>query len=110
MTYTVPGGGTINGGNRVLRFANEEDFTIADDANILFRDLDATIDSDEIYISYRYRYVEGEIDDNDFVIWWYNDTGGPNIGLKGNLGNGSGVEDLMPRYHLAEPLVTDKLP
>jgi hypothetical protein len=41
--------------------------------------------------------VDGEIDDNDFVIWWYNDQSGPNIGLKGNLGDGSGVDDIMAR-------------
>ena len=103
MSYTIPGGGTINGGNRVLRLANEEDFVIENDTEILFRDFDATIDTDDIYISYLYRYVAGEIDDNDFVIWWYNDQGGPNIGLKGNLGNGSGVEDLMSRMACCGP-------
>ena len=111
MSYAMPGAGIIGGGARALLFANEEDIDVMNDTNSLNREFAAPFDADELYFSYLYRYVEGEVDDNDFVIWWLNDQdedpatgqGGPNIGLKGNLGNGSGIEDLMARMMCCGP-------
>jgi hypothetical protein len=54
-------------------------------------------EGDDLYLSYLYRYDTGFVDDNDFVVWWFNDETGPVIGLKGNGGNGSQPEDLIAR-------------
>jgi hypothetical protein len=99
MSYTVPGGGTISGGDRALRLLNDTPDVIADVQDLLYREFSTILDGDDIYFSYLYRFAGGEINDNDFVVWWLNQNGDPSpqIGLKGNRGDGSGPEDLMVR-------------
>ena len=104
LVYALPEGGFVNGGDRALRFVNEsEEETLANDTNALTRPFDLFLDSDEIFFSYLYRYdgdgteAGGFIDDNDFVVWWFESSGGPQVGLKGNGGNGSVVDDFVGR-------------
>jgi hypothetical protein len=100
LSYTVPGGATINGGDRALRLLNDTPDVIADVGSLVFREFATVLDGDDIYFSYLYRFAGGEVNDNDFVVWWFNDRPDPtpNIGLKGNRGDGSGPEDLMARF------------
>ena len=99
MQYVMPGGGTISGGNRALRFGNDSfGDVLADEVDSLKREFDDIHEFDEVYISFLYRYdPEGYIDDNDFVVWWFNDRGGPQLGLKGNGGDGSLTDDFVGR-------------
>ena len=99
LSYTVPGGGTIQGGDRALRLLNDTPDVILDVQQMLQRDFSGAVEGDDVYISFLYRYAGGEINDNDFVVWWFNQRAEPtpNIGLKGNRGDGSGPEDLMAR-------------
>ena len=104
LIYALPDGGFVNGGDRALRFSNDsEEETLANDTMSLTRGFEDVLDMDEIYFSYLYRYdgdgteTGGFIDDNDFVVWWFNASGGPQMGLKGNGGNGSVPDDFVGR-------------
>ena len=101
LSYNIPGpgGGLISGGNRALHFFNDtEDEVLANEVAALQRTFDTSIDGDDVYFSFLYQYDdEGFIDDNDFVVWWFNDVGGPQVGLKGNGGNGSVPDDIVAR-------------
>jgi hypothetical protein len=97
MQYNMPGSGVISGGATALRFGNDDDFVLENEAEALSRPLSDVFDGDNLYLSYLYRYDTGFVDDNDFVVWWFNDETGPVIGLKGNGGNGSQPEDLIAR-------------
>lgn len=104
LTYSFPEGGVVNGGSKALRFINDSaEETLANETEALTRGIDAFLDMDEIFFSFLYRYdgdgteTGGFIDDNDFVVWWFNGSGGPQIGLKGNGGNGSVPDDFVGR-------------
>ena len=104
LVYGFPDGGFVNGGNRALTLINEDpENTIDNEGDALLRDFDDLIDADEVYFSFLYRYegdgtdTGGFIDDNDFVVWWFNGTGGPQMGLKGNFGNGTAPDDFVGR-------------
>ena len=104
LVYGFPDGGFVNGGDRALRFVNDsEDETLANDSNALTRPFEDVLDQDELYFSYLYKYdgdgsdTGGFIDDNDFVVWWFNASGGPQLGLKGNGGDGSVPDDFVGR-------------
>ena len=104
LVYALPDGGFVNGGNRALRFSNDsESEVLANETMALSRGLDDIIDADEVFFSFLYRYdgdgteTGGFIDDNDFVVWWFNGPGGPQLGLKGNFGNGSAPDDFVGR-------------
>lgn len=100
MQYSVPGGGVINGGSTALRFGNDDDILLDNEIAGLSRDFENIIEADEVYFSYLYRYDEdGFIDDNDFVVWWFNSASGPQVGLKGNGGDGSVVDDIVGRVN-----------
>lgn len=104
LVFALPDGGFINGGDAALRFSNDsETETLANETSALTRGIDEIIDMDEVYFSYLYKYdgdgteAGGFIDDNDFVVWWFNNSGGPQVGLKGNGGNGSVADDFVGR-------------
>ena len=104
LIYALPEGGFVNGGDRALRFSNDDPAAVlANDSMSLSRGLDTIIDLDEVFFSFLYRYdgdgteTGGFINDNDFVVWWFNSAGGPQMGLKGNFGNGSSPEDFVGR-------------
>ena len=104
LVYAIPGGGFINGGDSALQFRNDsEEETLANNSNSLIREFDIPLEMDEVYVSYLYRYdgdgteTGGFIDDNDFVVWWFGASNGPQFGLKGNFGNGSAVDDFVGR-------------
>ena len=102
MSYNMPGGGTISGGDTALRFGNDEEegIVLANETDALTRPFAESIDADDVYFSFLYRYdEEGFIDDNDFVVWYFNSTGGPQFGLKGNGGNGSVPDDIVGRVN-----------
>lgn len=101
MTYNMPGGGTISGGETALRFGNdEEDIVLENEVDALTREFATPIDADDVYFSFLYRYDEdGFIDNNDFVVWYFNSAGGPQFGLKGNGGDGSVPDDIVGRVN-----------
>ena len=68
LSYLVPGGSVISGGSSALQFANETAEVLTDDQTILLRDLASPVDADEVYFSFLYRYADGFVDNNDFVI------------------------------------------
>ena len=105
LSYAVPGGPLIDGGNRALLV---EGTTNGD--NILFRSLASPILADEIYVGFLFQVRTGSVGDNDFSVFWHDNaatgshTAVPNIGLKGNEGVGGGAtSDLMARIDLAGP-------
>ncbi len=97
LVYAMPGGGIINGGDRALRFSNDTSDVLDNETTALGRELGQAIVEDEVFFSFLYRYDGTEINDNDFVVWWFNEPGGPQLGLKGNFGDGSSVEDFVGR-------------
>jgi len=100
LTYHVPGGGTVNGGNRALRI------TGTPDASILGRNVPNQ--TGDVYFSFLFRENAGTIDTNDFMDFWFDNdvtvTGGqtaiPSIGLKGNHGDGANTLDFASRLNL----------
>ena len=85
LVYAFPEGGFANGGDRALIFSNDDpEAVLANETMALTRDLDLAIDLDEVYFSFLYRYegdgteTGGFIDDNDFVVWWFNSAGKAN--------------------------------
>ena len=64
LSYAMPGGATINGGDRALRFGNDDgEFTLENEPEAVVRDLTDVFEGDELYISFLYRYdEEGFID------------------------------------------------
>ena len=104
LIYAFPDGGFVNGGDRALLFSNDDpEAVLANETMALTRDFEDAVELDEVYFSFLYRYegdgteTGGFIDDNDFVVWWFNGAGGPQIGLKGNFGNGSAPDDFVGR-------------
>jgi len=104
LIYALPEGGFVNGGDRAFRFSNDSpEEVLANETSAMSRGIDEVIDADEVFFSFLYRYdgdgseTGGFINDNDFVVWWFNSAAGPQTGLKGNLGNGSGPDDFVGR-------------
>jgi len=94
------GGSTlVSGGSQALRITGNAD-------NLAFRDLASSISSDEIFVSFLFRY-DGVLENNDFGVLWHDNvstgshTDRPNLGIKGNRGDGSGMEDVVARLQLA---------
>lgn len=100
LTYTVPGGGIVDGGTTALQIFG------ADNDNAAFRTLAAAQNADSVFVSFLVRF-DGTVDNNDFLgLWFDNVTTGdhrpvPNIGIKGNREDGSGPEDFFAR--VADP-------
>lgn len=100
-TALVYGGGAqpVHGGSSALRITGNQD-------NLAFRSLAAPIAGDEVFVSFLFRY-DGVLDDNDFGVLWHDDiatgshTDRPNLGIKGNRGDGSGPEDVVARLQLS---------
>ncbi|MEO0508639.1 MAG: hypothetical protein AAF065_02125 [Verrucomicrobiota bacterium] len=91
LSYQIPGGGLIDGGNR----ANE----INGNSNTVFsRTLQAPV-SDTIYVGFLFYAAPGtSFAKNDFAALWLGEAlfvGAPSIGLKSNFGPND--EDLMGR-------------
>ena len=101
LQYAVPGGATVDGGKQALRFGNDEfGVTLDNELEALSREFAEVYEGNELYISYLYRYdPEGYIDVNDFVVWWFNDDTGPQLGLKGEGGDGSSTDDITGRVN-----------
>lgn len=98
LTYSA-GTITLDGGNRALRLTGNQD-------DAFHRTLSSAIDADSVYVSFLFRY-EGTLNDNDFLGIWHDDvatgshTDRPNVGIKGNHGDGSGPEDVVARLQLS---------
>ena len=88
--YTVPGGGKVRASSAL------EVTGSGDNGSLVSRGLSAA-PSGDVYISFLLNFAEGSIGNNDFNIWWFGNASGPNIGVKGNRGNGSGPEDVTAR-------------
>ena len=101
LSYTLPGGATINGGDRAMRFGNDDDeLVLGDEGEAVLRDLAEPFEGDELFFSFLYRYDEGGfIDNNDFVVWWLESRDGPQMGIKGNGGDGSTPDDFTGRVN-----------
>ena len=108
LVYAVPSGGQVIDSNRALEITGA-------DNNLIVRNLSAPFTGDDAYISFLMRYTpnSGSVGNNHFVTFWFGDnghgdgganhsTGVPNIGLKGNRGNGSGTEDIFVRLDNAQ--------
>lgn len=98
LSYAVPGGGNVSGGNRALEITGNND-------NAVFRTLSAP--QGDVYFSFLLRLNEGTVNNNMFSVWWFDNvstgthsSNRPNIGLKGNGGDGSTTDDFMARLNL----------
>jgi hypothetical protein len=105
LSYSVPGGSLIDGGNRALLLEGT-----SNSDNVLFRSLVTPIGADEIYMGFLFQVGTGSVGDNDFSVFWHDNaatgshTSVPNLGLKGNEGVGGGAtNDLVARIDLAGP-------
>ena len=100
LSYAVPGGGLVDGGNRALRIDGDND-------NAAFRPPSAAFAGDSIFISFLMRVGTGTLQTNDFSSFWFDSiTSGahttvPGIGLKTNRGDGTGPEDIVARIQLS---------
>ena len=74
--------------------------------NLAFRSLADPVLGDEVFLSFLFRY-DGVLDNNDFAVLWHDNvstgshTNRPNLGIKGNRGDGSGPEDVVARLQLS---------
>jgi len=60
--------------------------------------LGITVNTAKLLISFDLKFDAGQIDGNDFLGFWLGNSGGPNIGLKGNCGGAAGCSaDLFVR-------------
>jgi hypothetical protein len=103
LSYAVPGGGLVDGGNRALLIEGT-----SNGDNILFRSLASPVASNEIYVGFLFQLRSGSVGDNDFAVFWHDNaatgshTSAPNLGLKGNEGVGGGAtHDFVARIDLA---------
>jgi len=84
MAYQVPGGGLVQASSAVAMRGN---LPIA-----IERNLASPQNGDDIYISFLTKWDDdssplgGEITNNDFAVWYFNDNSGPLIGYKANQG------------------------
>ncbi|MDA0242812.1 MAG: hypothetical protein OT477_05310 [Chloroflexi bacterium] len=83
MSYSVPSGGNVVDGERILRVSGNNDAAIQ-------RALSAS-QTGTVYISFLLR-LNGAINNNDFVAIWFNTNQGPNIGIKGNRATNTDAE------------------
>lgn len=103
LSYAIPGGGVVAGGNRALLVEGT-----SNGDNILFRSLASPISADEIYVGFLFQARTGTIADNDFAVFWHDSAatgthvGVPNLGVKGNEGGGAS-NDFVARIDLAGP-------
>ncbi|MDF7801848.1 hypothetical protein P4C99_20385 [Pontiellaceae bacterium B1224] len=107
LSYTVPGGETLYGGDRSLRISGSND-------NALYRSLGQTFGNDSgednFYVSMLIRFDSGATVDNLFVTLWIDNnttethTSQPNFGLKMNEA-GEGTRDFMARLSLNEDML-----
>jgi hypothetical protein len=105
LSYAVPGGGLVDGGNRALLVEGT-----SNGDNILFRSLASPIAADVVFVSFLFQIRSGTVGDNDFAVVWHDNaatgshTSTPNIGLKGNEGVGGGAtNDFVARIDLNGP-------
>ncbi len=103
LSYAIPGGAVVNGGNRALLVEGT-----SNGDNILFRSLASPISANEVYVGFLFQARTGTIDDNDFGVFWHDSAGigshtsAPNIGVKGNEGGGAS-NDFVARINLNGP-------
>jgi hypothetical protein len=105
LTYQVPGGNTINGGNRALQITPPPTTAAVTDA-IIARSLPTQ--TGDVYFSFLFRENSGVIDTNDFLSFWFDNNNTvdpgqtliPSLGLKGNHGDGSSTLDFGSRLNL----------
>ncbi|GEM_PF-2745744 len=90
MDYTSGMGQTLYGGLKAARISGDNDFALT-------RNLPSSIDLPELYVSILVRF-NGVQANNKFLALWLEDPGSgsaPNIGIKMNREDGSGVEDFF---------------
>lgn len=90
MSYLVPGGGLVSATSALQ-------FTGPGLGSAVQRELAEVQSGDDIYISFLTKWETGVIDGNDFVIWYFDTNGGPNIGYKANEGTGDDGPDFVAR-------------
>ena len=73
MSYNVPGGGSVSATSAVQ-------FTGSPLRTGVERELASLQDGDDIYISFLTKWESGEVNGNDFVIWYFNSNSGPRHG------------------------------
>jgi hypothetical protein len=90
---------SVNGGDHALQVSG----TGANNDNLASRQLAQTVSDLRVAVTFLFRYTGTGISDNNFLTVWLDNsaTGNhasvPNVGLKGNRGNGTGTEDFFAR-------------
>ena len=79
LQYAIPGGALVDGGDRALAITGN-----ADPNPLATRTLLNPFDGNDVYISFLLRWAAGTVGQNDFVSVYFGNTGGPQIGVKGN--------------------------
>ncbi|MEW6711929.1 MAG: PA14 domain-containing protein, partial [Candidatus Riflebacteria bacterium] len=105
MDYTSGMGQPLYGGWKAARISGDND-------NALTRNLPSSIDLPELYISMLVRF-NGVQGNNKFLALWLEDPGfgsAPNLGIKMNCGDGSGVEDFFVRTQFNHAYHTNIVP
>lgn len=89
-SHQVPDGGE-------LKVSTALQFTGSPLGQGVQRALAEPVDGDDVFISFLTKWETGVVDGNDFVIWYFNNNGGPNIGYKSNEGSGDDGLDVVAR-------------
>ena len=103
LSYSVPGGGTVNGGSSALQLTGNNNAQIARSIS--------TAQTGDVYFSFLYRQSGGILNTDDMMLFWFDNNttlsgiqnGVPNIGVKGNNGTGAGPEDFVSRVTVGFP-------
>jgi len=89
----------LDGGNQALQITGA-----SNQGNLAYRSL-ASSHGDDAWISFLVRWEAGVVNNNDFLVFWFDNvasgyhTDVPNIGIKGNEA-GAGPEDFVVRLRL----------
>lgn len=83
-------------GPSVMTVGSLDQLTIASNGNSFSSTNLSKSVSESVLINFELSF-SGALNNNDFAALWLNSYTGPNIGIKGNKGNGSGADDLFVR-------------
>ena len=99
LTYSVPGDGAFQGGNRAVQVDGNSD-------NAIYRSF-SSFSGTDLFFSFLIRVEAGSVlNPNDFASFWFDNVatgshnGVPSIGVKADGGDGSITSDVMSRVQL----------
>ena len=91
------GSWSLGGGGYALQVTGA-----SNQSNLIYRSL-ANPQSGDVWVSFLARWQAGTVNNNDFLVFWFDNsatgdhTTKPNIGIKGDQGAGAGSEDFVVR-------------